>query len=158
MRSYLQTCVERDIRQLRNITNLRQFEAFIMVCAARHAQELNAAASARTVGITQPTARDGGWRSRAAVARARSGCGAGSRASLGPPPRPVCPRSWSSSAPWESVVGPSPTVRLRGRSRPSLPALAIGRTSRATGRSAGSPPGLKIEAGAFPGRATVPEW
>jgi predicted AAA+ superfamily ATPase len=57
MRSYLQMYVERDIRQLRNITNLRQFEAFIMVCAARHAQELNAAGIARAVGVTQPTAR-----------------------------------------------------------------------------------------------------
>ncbi len=57
LRSYLQTYVERDIRRLRNITDLRSFQAFVALCAARHAQELNLAELARELGISQPTAR-----------------------------------------------------------------------------------------------------
>ena len=38
MRSYIQTYVERDLRQLRAIGDLRQFETFLLLAAARHAQ------------------------------------------------------------------------------------------------------------------------
>lgn len=56
-RSYLQTYVERDVRSLHGLTNLRTFEAFLAVCAARHGQLLNMADVARDVGISQPTVR-----------------------------------------------------------------------------------------------------
>ncbi len=53
--SYLRTYVERDVRQLSNIQDLRSFETFVARCAARHAQELNMAALARDSGVSQPT-------------------------------------------------------------------------------------------------------
>ena len=55
MRSYLQTYVERDVRQLTNIQDLRAFETFLLLCAARHGQELTLADLARDVGVSQPT-------------------------------------------------------------------------------------------------------
>ena len=53
--SYLRTYVERDVRQLSNVQDLRSFETFVALCAARHAQELNMAALARDSGVSQPT-------------------------------------------------------------------------------------------------------
>ncbi len=53
--SYLRTYVERDVRQLSNIQDLRSFETLVALCAARHAQELNMAALARDSGVSQPT-------------------------------------------------------------------------------------------------------
>jgi predicted AAA+ superfamily ATPase len=55
--SYIQTYVERDVRQLLNVRDLRSFEAVLGLCAARHAQELNMADLARSAGISQPTVR-----------------------------------------------------------------------------------------------------
>ena len=55
--SYIQTYVERDVRQLHNITDLRAFETFLALCAARHGQELNMADLSRQVGISQPTVK-----------------------------------------------------------------------------------------------------
>ncbi len=57
MRSYVQTYLERDLRQLRNIVDLRQFETVVALAAGRHAQETNFASLAREAGITQPTVR-----------------------------------------------------------------------------------------------------
>lgn len=57
--AYLQTYLERDVRQLQALKDLRSFETFLGLCAARHGQELNLAALARACGITQPTA--GAW-------------------------------------------------------------------------------------------------
>ena len=57
LRSYIQTYIERDIRQLHNVSDLRQFELFITVCAARHAQSFNMADISRQTGISQPTVR-----------------------------------------------------------------------------------------------------
>lgn len=54
-RSYIQTYVERDVRQIKNIQDLQAFESFVTLVAARHAQELNVAALASTVGLSQPT-------------------------------------------------------------------------------------------------------
>src|SRR4051794_23006487 len=39
--SYVQTYVERDVRQLLNVQDLRTFEMVLGLCAARHGQELN---------------------------------------------------------------------------------------------------------------------
>ena len=55
--SYIQTYVERDVRQLLSIRDLRSFEAILGLCAAHHAQELNMADLARSVGISQPTVK-----------------------------------------------------------------------------------------------------
>jgi hypothetical protein len=57
VRSYIQTYVERDVRQLQNIRDLRTFEAFLALCAAHHGQMFNAAALSRKCGVTLPTVK-----------------------------------------------------------------------------------------------------
>lgn len=57
LRAYIQTYLERDVRQLQHVRDLRAFEQFVALVCARHAQELNHAALAREVGITLPTAK-----------------------------------------------------------------------------------------------------
>jgi len=57
MRGYTQTYIERDVRQLQNVRNLRAFEAFLTVAAARHGQLFNTAALSRDLGITLPTVK-----------------------------------------------------------------------------------------------------
>ncbi|MGD2113812.1 MAG: ATP-binding protein [Acidobacteriota bacterium] len=57
MSSYIQTYVERDVRQLHNIRDLRSFETFVALCSARHAQVLNVAGVSREAGISQPTVK-----------------------------------------------------------------------------------------------------
>lgn len=56
--SYVQTYLERDVRALRNIGNLTQFQMFLRALAARSAQILNLSDLARDVGISVKTARD----------------------------------------------------------------------------------------------------
>lgn len=56
--SYLATYLERDVRQILNVHNLRDFERFLRAVAARSAQVLNMADLARDVGIKPHTARD----------------------------------------------------------------------------------------------------
>ncbi len=55
IRSYIQTYIERDIRQLQNIKNMRTFESFIGLLAAHHAQVLNASTLSRECGVSVPT-------------------------------------------------------------------------------------------------------
>ena len=55
IKSYLQTYLERDVRQLENIRDLRAFEMFVQLSAAHHAQEFHPATLARDCGVTQPT-------------------------------------------------------------------------------------------------------
>lgn len=55
--SYVQTYVERDVRQLLKVQDLRTFETVLGLCAARHSQELNMADLARSAGISQPTVK-----------------------------------------------------------------------------------------------------
>jgi hypothetical protein len=57
LRSYVQTYIERDIRQLQNIRNLRSFETFVGLCAARHGQEFSPAGLGREAGVSLPTAK-----------------------------------------------------------------------------------------------------
>ncbi len=57
LRSYMQTYIERDIRQLGNVSDIRSFETFVWICAARHAQELNLAALSRASGVAVATAK-----------------------------------------------------------------------------------------------------
>lgn len=54
---YLATYLERDVRQLVNVTNLRDFERFIRVCATRAGNLVNLSGLASDVGISGTTAR-----------------------------------------------------------------------------------------------------
>jgi predicted AAA+ superfamily ATPase len=54
--SYLATYLERDVRLLTNVGNLRDFERFVRACAHRSANLLNKADLARDVGIAPSTA------------------------------------------------------------------------------------------------------
>jgi predicted AAA+ superfamily ATPase len=47
--------VERDIRQIENIKDLRAFESFVHLCAAYQSQEFHPAYLARDCGVSQPT-------------------------------------------------------------------------------------------------------
>ena len=58
LKSYFQTCIERDVRQIQQIKNLRLFETFIGLCAANHSQILNHAQISRKCGISQPACKD----------------------------------------------------------------------------------------------------
>jgi len=55
--SYIQTYLERDVRQLQNIRDLRSFELFLGLTAAFHSQMFNAAAIAGQCGVTLPTVK-----------------------------------------------------------------------------------------------------
>lgn len=57
VRSYIQTYVERDIRQLQNVKDLRTFELFLSLSAASHGQTLNTAVLSRDVGVSLPTVK-----------------------------------------------------------------------------------------------------
>jgi uncharacterized protein len=56
--SYIQTYLERDVRNLRNLGDLTQFQVFLRALAARSAQILNLSELARYVGIAVNTAKD----------------------------------------------------------------------------------------------------
>jgi predicted AAA+ superfamily ATPase len=60
LRSYVATYIERDVRQIRNIPDLRVFSQFLNLAAARHGQEFHAADLSRQLGITQPTVKSWG--------------------------------------------------------------------------------------------------
>ncbi len=53
--SYIQTYLERDVRQLINVTNLYTFQKFVKLCAARTGQLLNFSDIAVSCGISIPT-------------------------------------------------------------------------------------------------------
>ncbi len=55
--SYLQTYLERDIRTVRNVGDLNQYQSFLRVLAARSAQLLNLADVARDLGLAVNTAK-----------------------------------------------------------------------------------------------------
>lgn len=56
--SYIQTYVERDVRQLKNIENLGRFQAFLKLCAGRIGQLVNFTSLAQDAGISHTTARE----------------------------------------------------------------------------------------------------
>lgn len=56
--SYISTYLERDLRALLRVGNLRDFERFLRACAARCAQTLNMSEIGRDVGISATTARE----------------------------------------------------------------------------------------------------
>ena len=55
--SYLQTYLERDVRSLSNIGNLRDFQHFIRLLAGRCGQILNYSSFSRELGISVPTVK-----------------------------------------------------------------------------------------------------
>lgn len=55
--NYLQTYVERDLSELIQVKDLKQFRNFITLCAARAGQLLNLNSIANECGISQPTAK-----------------------------------------------------------------------------------------------------
>lgn len=55
--SYIQTYLERDVRQVLNIGDLNAFERFLRLVAARTAQLVNYSDLARDVGVSPPTVR-----------------------------------------------------------------------------------------------------
>ncbi|MGA1870829.1 MAG: ATP-binding protein [bacterium] len=57
LEGYLQTYIERDVRNLENIKDLRTFETFINVCAAFHSNPFNTASIARDCGVSLPTVK-----------------------------------------------------------------------------------------------------
>jgi predicted AAA+ superfamily ATPase len=53
--SYIQTYLERDVRQIINVGDLNTFDRFLRVCAARTGQILNLSEISRDVGVSVPT-------------------------------------------------------------------------------------------------------
>ena len=56
--SYVQTYLERDLRNLRNVGDLSSFQTFLRALAARSAQLLNVSELARDTGVAVNTAKD----------------------------------------------------------------------------------------------------
>jgi hypothetical protein len=56
--AYIQTYIERDARQVVNISNLDAFQAFVRLCAGRVGQLFNQSELGNLVGIDQKTARN----------------------------------------------------------------------------------------------------
>lgn len=56
--SYISTYVERDVRNIKAITDISRFQTFIGLLAARAGQLLNISEVAKECGISQPTAKD----------------------------------------------------------------------------------------------------
>lgn len=55
--NYMQTYIERDVRQLVNVRDLSDFQRFVRLCAGRTGQLLNLSSLASDCGITHNTAR-----------------------------------------------------------------------------------------------------
>jgi predicted AAA+ superfamily ATPase len=53
--SYIQTYLERDVRQIVNVGDLNTFDRFLRVCAAQTGQILNLSEISRDVGVSVPT-------------------------------------------------------------------------------------------------------
>lgn len=54
---YIQTYVERDVRQILNVTDLTSFQTFLRLCAGRTAQTINLSSIAADAGVTHNTAK-----------------------------------------------------------------------------------------------------
>lgn len=52
---YIQTCLEKDLRQIINISNLRDFRRCIQICAARSGQLVNYTDISKDTGVSAPT-------------------------------------------------------------------------------------------------------
>jgi hypothetical protein len=57
LRGYVATYIERDVRQIRNVPDLRSFSQFLALAASRHGQAFHPADLARELGVSQPTVK-----------------------------------------------------------------------------------------------------
>lgn len=55
--AYIQTYVERDVRQLQNVKDMRTFELFLALAVACHGQPFNTATLSRDAGVSLPTVK-----------------------------------------------------------------------------------------------------
>lgn len=55
--NYIKTYVERDVRQLKNVSDLNRFQTFVKLCSGRIGQILNLTSLANDCGISHVTAR-----------------------------------------------------------------------------------------------------
>ena len=55
--SYIETYVQRDVRELIDVRDLRSFQTFLKLCAGRIGQPLNLSSLASDCGISSPTAK-----------------------------------------------------------------------------------------------------
>ena len=55
--AYTQTYVERDVRQIKNISSLHQFQKFLKLCAGRVGQLVNLSALGNDCGLSVPTVK-----------------------------------------------------------------------------------------------------
>ena len=55
--SYIQTYVERDIRMIINVKELKLFENFLKICAANSGQIINYASISNSIGVSQQTVK-----------------------------------------------------------------------------------------------------
>lgn len=56
--SYIQTYLERDVRQIKSIQNLNKFQIFLKLCAGRIGQILNFSSLAQDCGLSHTTIRE----------------------------------------------------------------------------------------------------
>lgn len=56
--SYIQTYLERDVRQITKVGDLNSFQRFLRLCAARTGQVLNQSDLARDLGVSVPTVKN----------------------------------------------------------------------------------------------------
>jgi predicted AAA+ superfamily ATPase len=56
--NYVQTYIERDVRQLLNVRDLSQFQRFLRLCAGRTGQLLNLSSLGDEVGVSHNTSRE----------------------------------------------------------------------------------------------------
>jgi hypothetical protein len=56
--NYIVTYVERDVRSLLNVRNLRTFEHFLILCASQTAQLMNYSSLANALGLSVPTIKE----------------------------------------------------------------------------------------------------
>lgn len=54
---YVTTYIQRDVRQIANVTNLESFTTFLRLCAGRSGQEISFNGLGADAGVSQPTAR-----------------------------------------------------------------------------------------------------
>jgi len=55
---YVATYIQRDVRQVINVSDLQHFSSFLKLCAGRTAQEINLSSLGSDVGISHNTVRD----------------------------------------------------------------------------------------------------
>lgn len=58
MRNYIETYVQRDVREIINIKNLSSFQKFLKLCAGRVGQVLNMSSIGNDVGLSHTTVRE----------------------------------------------------------------------------------------------------